>query len=729
MERFKKYNLKEADHMVFDYDITKACFSHQGNRRSQQDTCLATERLCIVADGNDSYKSLDASEGYRTGKDASNAIIEAVESEFHRFNHSAYSHEEGGEVFLRRLVRRTKENINKINDEVRDGERVGTTFVGTFLDNLGFLNYTNIGDSNLLLFRGGRLYQLTEEDNLAWFVLKEEEGVIETCEDYDFEHYVVTDEERYHNSELQNQILNRISSSDNKPIDHEVRKIKILEGDTLLLCSDGLRGQLTTKKMESLLINYIKPGESVNQDILNECNQALINEAYSSAKDSDKGSDNIVAVLSRVNSMEEYCLVDEGIIEIADVDTDKEGILLYEEDLEETIHDDSSLNRQSEIDQLKVELAQVNGTLSKRILEKEQLKLDYNTLKDEYDELDQNNENLKLKVGKYELERGTIRNLEIQIQNLKDDKDVFTKRNKGLVDRLGEQGRQLQDLRANASAKLESTIKEAEDKFKAAEVKYSERIQDIESEHEKIIEELEQKLRNYDESDLEKIFFGESLNEEIEELERRNETLAKTVIELTDELGKYKTLEGELNDVIKTGHGEIKNLDKQVEKQEKENKYLKTTNDRLNKRLKSYRRDSTMKRSNGISKGIWGLSGALISLVGIYLHDKIDTTEDLNFDIPELIEDFNPSRIIEDSKKPKVSRYMAESEDMIGRLRLGDKHPEYPDSAVSCEEYEQWKEQAKKDYEIAQGDQERKVKQEERVDITFEQECGNEQIL
>jgi len=166
-----------------------------------------------------------------------------------------------------------KEAIELANKQVR--EKLGDTgtniFPGTTLvlvlirDNKVF--YAHAGDSRIYYQTGKKLFQLTEDHSLVMKLLKEKKISREEAE----------------NHVRKNVIYNALGINENVIVEISQNPISPADNDFILLCSDGLTGELSDEKILSVLKN--------DSDIQKKGN-LLIKKALANG-----GSDNVTVQL------------------------------------------------------------------------------------------------------------------------------------------------------------------------------------------------------------------------------------------------------------------------------------------------------------------------------------------------------------------------------------------------------------------------------------------------
>ena len=146
---------------------------------------------------------------------------------------------------------------------------MGTTLTGVLFDKDSAIA-VHVGDSRLYLFRDGKIIQITTDHSLAMEHVRR--GLLTRAE--------------ADRSKIQNVLTRAMGIKKN--IEFDLLKFPVKEGDTLLLCSDGLYKGLCEKEMGSLL------AEGKENSIVKLCKHLV---RVSNEKD---GQDNISAVLIKI---------------------------------------------------------------------------------------------------------------------------------------------------------------------------------------------------------------------------------------------------------------------------------------------------------------------------------------------------------------------------------------------------------------------------------------------
>lgn len=229
----------------------------QGRRRQlNQDYVFASKEavgklpnLFLLADGMG---------GHRAGDYASRFLVE----ELHKYLESA---EEGPTVrLLERGIRRVNEELFRLSSENDELRGMGSTLVSAVIEGK-LLTISNIGDSRAYLIRGSGIRQITHDHSY----------VEEMCE-RGLMRRGSPDYLRGRN------IITRAVGTESS-VEADFFEVNLMEGDSLLLCSDGLSNMVDNES----ILNIVRDASPVE-----ERGQALIDMANING-----GRDNIGVIL------------------------------------------------------------------------------------------------------------------------------------------------------------------------------------------------------------------------------------------------------------------------------------------------------------------------------------------------------------------------------------------------------------------------------------------------
>jgi PPM family protein phosphatase len=238
-----------------------AALSDRGRvRENNEDSHHADGHVFIVADGMG---------GHRAGEVASAAAIK----EFLRFEA-----QHRGEGPLERLgagMRAANDYLNRMADDDRELEGMGTTFTAVLIEGGLFLGH--VGDSRAYIWREGRLQPMTRDHSLV-------ERMVD-------EGHLSPRDARTHPQ--RNVILRALGVERELEIDLDT--VDAVPGDRLLLCSDGLSGMLEDTEIESIISGETEPEES--------CRRLV------EAANERGGMDNITAIVIHLEDEMETAMV------------------------------------------------------------------------------------------------------------------------------------------------------------------------------------------------------------------------------------------------------------------------------------------------------------------------------------------------------------------------------------------------------------------------------------
>jgi protein phosphatase len=172
------------------------------------------------------------------------------------------------------VMKRMTERFRLIDDELRELALNNKSLLGmgttlTMAASLGSnLLIGHIGDSRAYLLRNNELHQLTRDDTLAQALI--DAGVADPDD-------AATRAMRH--------VLTAAIGSTAEPVDPQVQRLHLKDGDQILLCTDGLTGMVKDKVIAATLRNATSAREACSN---------LVDLALSAG-----GVDNVTTVLAR----------------------------------------------------------------------------------------------------------------------------------------------------------------------------------------------------------------------------------------------------------------------------------------------------------------------------------------------------------------------------------------------------------------------------------------------
>jgi PPM family protein phosphatase len=225
-------------------------------REGNEDAYLVEPPLYAVADGMG---------GHRGGEVASQLALQTLEESFR-----------AGEMPLGEQVKRANRAVFQRSGADRAVAGMGTTLTAALVQG-ELAHLIHVGDSRAYLLRAGALRQLTEDHTLVNRMVKAGEITAEEAEVHPHRNVITR------------------SLGTEADIDVDEQDVGLLEGDRLLLCSDGLTGMLAEDQVKAIL-ESTPPAQEAADRLVRAANNA-------------GGVDNITVVVLAVGAGEP----DEGV--------------------------------------------------------------------------------------------------------------------------------------------------------------------------------------------------------------------------------------------------------------------------------------------------------------------------------------------------------------------------------------------------------------------------------
>jgi len=192
--------------------------------------------LFVVADGMG---------GHEGGEVASALAVETMCSLSRRKAPMLLDQDGALEVMLDEVFRKANKAV-KLEGE-RRGNDMGTTMVAALMHEGRHALVANVGDSRAYLFRGRTLHQVSVDHSYVQKLV--ERGQIRP------------EEARHH---PQSNILVRTVGTE-RDVEVDIFRVELEPGDRLLLCTDGLWGEVEDEDMASILVAYSDPRVAVRE--------------------------------------------------------------------------------------------------------------------------------------------------------------------------------------------------------------------------------------------------------------------------------------------------------------------------------------------------------------------------------------------------------------------------------------------------------------------------------
>lgn len=228
-----KQELLYDDKTIKTDDLLVACSTSIGTREYQQDYALVPgfaaiengKYLCVLCDGMG---------GMEQGELASRTAAEHLNREFLETDSSIDYSE-----FLADKISEANNLVVNMEDENGNQIETGSTLTAIIVDG-DKLYWASVGDSRIYLFRSGQLSQLTTDQNYGTILLNQlNQGQITI--------------EQANADPLKDALTNYIGMEKDLEIDMPQQASQLLQGDIIVMCSDGLYRTLEDEEISQIL--------------------------------------------------------------------------------------------------------------------------------------------------------------------------------------------------------------------------------------------------------------------------------------------------------------------------------------------------------------------------------------------------------------------------------------------------------------------------------------------
>jgi len=216
--------------------LTVASRTHPGTvRATNEDSSLWEPNLAVVA-------VADGMGGHNAGEVASQLALDACRS---FLEHSATDHDltwpfgftPALSIAANRLMTAIKianGRVYRASEEHSEYTGMGTTVVAAIF-NGSTVAYASVGDSRIYTFDGGALQQITKDDSWVEMLMKESGLGARAFERHPMRHVLTS----------------VVGARPN--LDVTVEERELVDGQTIMLCTDGLHGALRDSDVETIL--------------------------------------------------------------------------------------------------------------------------------------------------------------------------------------------------------------------------------------------------------------------------------------------------------------------------------------------------------------------------------------------------------------------------------------------------------------------------------------------
>lgn len=214
-----------------------------GSRKEQQDAILADKDYAYIQNKRVIAVLCDGMGGLNGGAVASQISTAIIYQEFFKWQDTDKLPE-----FYMNVIPKIDEEISKLENEDGTMMKAGTTLVSVIIKDEE-LYWASVGDSHIYIIRDNKIFCITEEHNYLKLL---KERVIRG---------EITEEEMNNNPQKE-ALISYIGMGGVKYIDINYKPFQLMEGDYIVLCSDGLYRTVEEEEMKEIIYSC---GDDVNQ--------------------------------------------------------------------------------------------------------------------------------------------------------------------------------------------------------------------------------------------------------------------------------------------------------------------------------------------------------------------------------------------------------------------------------------------------------------------------------
>lgn len=204
------------------------------------------EDACFVIPSHDVYIVADGVGGNKSGEVASRTAVSEIADFINRHDLSECGSPEDIFELFYEAIERANDSIFQMGTVNEENRGMATTVVAAYIrDDAAYIS--NIGDSRAYLFRNGGLKQITNDHTYVNELI--DKGVI-------------TEEEAEHHRQ-KNVITKALGTP--QLAEPDFYKVSVMKGDVLMLCSDGLYGEVPGEALEAILGSGVSMNDACSQ--------------------------------------------------------------------------------------------------------------------------------------------------------------------------------------------------------------------------------------------------------------------------------------------------------------------------------------------------------------------------------------------------------------------------------------------------------------------------------
>lgn len=245
-----------------------------GEREDQQD-CFAY----ALSDDGGMFVVCDGMGGLNAGADASRAAANILITAYEKEQGLSDDSKKAPGDLLYEATLAADRCISELCGPENEQSHAGSTEVAIIIKDKK-LYWNSVGDSRALLFRGNEYVQFTQDQNYLTVLNEQLRTGLITNEEFERE-----------KEERGEALISFLGMGDLQLIDYNELPLNLLEGDRILIMSDGLYKFVEEEGIVSVIRNFSNPGDAL---------QALEMKAERNGKRTDISRDNLTAILIKI---------------------------------------------------------------------------------------------------------------------------------------------------------------------------------------------------------------------------------------------------------------------------------------------------------------------------------------------------------------------------------------------------------------------------------------------
>lgn len=203
-----------------------------GTRKNQQDACFVS----VEPDGSALGIVCDGMGGLEGGEKASQTALQTFVEDFEAVR---YGQKDYYNFFCSEVIK-IDEMVAELTNEQGETMSAGTTLVAVSIVD-GYMQFISVGDSKIYVLRNGQLKTLNREHN--YFLLLDEK----------FSRGEITQEEYVREGARGEALISYLGMGNIRIMDANPIPMALVEGDIIILCSDGLYKALSEEQIAAII--------------------------------------------------------------------------------------------------------------------------------------------------------------------------------------------------------------------------------------------------------------------------------------------------------------------------------------------------------------------------------------------------------------------------------------------------------------------------------------------